>query len=441
MHALLRFPVLTPIVLGSAFTLAAVVVILLIARRTTRWPALAAAGVIGGALVGVLTLWLVEGVADVFGPALGWSTRAWVVGCFAALGLAAMNWRRSTLRRKVGALLGSLVLIATSVLGVNALYGLNPTVGSLFGVATVDQLALPAPVASPSSSVATAATAAAAAAPAGMLWQTWTAPVGMPSAGTTGSEVIPNTVSGFTARPAGIYLPPAALTAHPPTLPLVVLLMGQPGNPDPQSVAAVLDRYAAAHQGLAPIVVVADQLGDPTKDTLCLDTAQFGKVDSYVTKDVLPWARAHLNVMTDRAHTTIAGYSHGGQCAISFIAKYPELWGNVLDISGEEYPGADHSAGVLADIFKGNQKAYDAQKPTVILAKRPYPDTVGIFTVSTDDPAYKPGAQRVTAAAKAAGIQATYFEVPNGGHVIGALNGGLEEGFKVLYPRLGLSQQ
>lgn len=435
MHALLRFPVLTPVVLGTAFALAAVIVILLLARRTTRWPALAAAGIVGGALIGVLALWLVEGVADVFGPALGWSTRAWVIGCCAALGLAVMNWRRSTVRRKVGAVLGSLVLIATSVLGVNALYGLNPTVGSLVGVATVDQLALPAPVASPGASAATAPAAA------GPLWQTWTAPAGMPTVGTVGIEAIPSTVSGFTARPAGIYLPPAALTAHPPTLPLVVLLMGQPGNPDPQAVAAVLDRYAAAHQGLAPIVVVADQLGDPTKDTLCLDTAQFGKVESYINKDVLPWARTHLNVMTDRAHTTIAGYSNGGQCAISFIAKYPDLWGNVLDISGEEYPGADHSAGVLAAAFNGNQKAYDAQKPAVILAQHAYPDTVGIFTVSTDDSTYMPAAKRVSAAATAAGMQVTYFEIPHGGHGIGALNGGLEEGFAVLYPRLGLSQK
>jgi enterochelin esterase-like enzyme len=432
-HALLRFPVLTPVVLGTAFALAAVVVILLVARRTTRWPALAAAGILGGAMVGVLALWLVEGVADAFGPALGWSTRAWVVGCCGALGLAVMNWRRSTVRRKVGALLGSVVLIAASVLGINALYGLNPTVGSLVGVATVDQLALPVPIASPGASVATAT------AVTGPLWQTWTAPPGMPTVGRTGIENIPSTISGFTARSAGIYLPPAALTAHPPTLPLVVLLMGQPGNPDPQYIAAVLDRYAAAHQGLAPIVVVADQLGDPTKDTLCLDTTQFGKVESYVNKDVLPWARTHLNVMTDRAHTTIAGYSNGGQCAISFVAKYPELWGDVLDISGEEYPGADHAAGVLKDIFKGNQQAYDAQKPAVILAQHSYPDTVGIFTVSTDDSAYKPGAQRIAAAARAAGIQVTYFEVPNGGHVIGALNGGLEEGAAVLFPRLGLS--
>jgi len=261
----------------------------------------------------------------------------------------------------------------------------------------------------------------------------------MPTRGTIGTEVIPATVSGFTARPAGVYLPPAALTAHPPKLPLVVLLMGQPGNPDPQYIAAVLDRYAAAHQGLAPIVVVADQLGDPTVDTLCLDTAKFGKVETYVNTDVVAWARTHLNILGTRDSWTIAGYSHGGQCAISFAAKHPDLWGNVLDISGEEYPGAEHAATTLADVFAGNQAAYDAQTPAVILSQHSYPDTTAIFTVSTDDSAFMPGVKRVSAAAQAAGMHVTYGEVLNGGHVIGALNGGLDQGFAALYPRLALS--
>jgi hypothetical protein len=34
----------------------------------------------------------------------------------------------------------------------------------------------------------------------------------------------------------------------------------------------------------------------------------------------------------------------------------------------------------------------------------------------------------------------TNYEVPNGGHVVKALNGGLNKGFEVLYPRLGLSR-
>ena len=432
---LLRMQVLIPAVLVTAFALSAVVVLFLLARRTPRWVVLVTTALVAGAATGALTLWIIEGPVNLFGTPLGWSTRWWVVACFATLGLALANTRHSTLRRKVGALLGSVVVLMTTVLGINAAYGLNPTVGSLLGVSTVAQVALPAPVASSSQKLTAVLD------PSLPLWKTWKAPAGMPTKGTVGTEVIPSTASGFAARPAGIYLPPAALTAHPPKLPLVVLLMGQPGNPDPQYVAAILDRYSAAHQGLAPIVVVADQLGDPTTDTLCLDTPRYGKVETYINTDVVTWARAHLNILTDRASWTIAGYSNGGQCAISFAAKHPDLWGNLLDISGEEYPGAEHAAGTLKEIFAGNQAAYDAQKPTVILSQNHYPDTTAIFTVSTNDPAYILAAKKVSAAASAAGMQVTYHEILNGGHVIGALNGGLDEGFAVLYPRLGLSQQ
>ncbi|MGV8965810.1 MAG: alpha/beta hydrolase [Cellulomonas sp.] len=428
----LRLPVLTPAVLITAFTLGGIVVALLLARRVPRWAVLAITASAAGAMAGGLALWIVEKPVDLFGTPLGWSTRWWVVACFAALGLATANLHRSTLRRKAAALASAMIILATTGLGINAGYGLNPTLGSLFGVATVGTLALPTPVVTPN------ATSTATEAPL-PLWQAWTAPAGMPTKGTVGTEVIPNTASHFVARPAGVYLPPAALTANPPQLPLVVLMMGQPGNPDPQYIAAVLDKYAADHQGLAPIVVVADQLGDPTVDTLCLDTAKFGNVETYINTDVVEWARTHLNILATRDAWTIAGYSHGGQCAISFAAKHPDLWGNVLDISGEEYPGAEHAATTLADVFAGNQAAYDAQKPVTILSRHSYPDTTAIFTVSTDDPAFMPGVKRVSAAAQAAGMHVTYGEVLNGGHVIGALNGGLDQGFAVLYPRLALS--
>jgi hypothetical protein len=111
-----------------------------------------------------------------------------------------------------------------------------------------------------------------------------------------------------------------------------------------------------------------------------------------------------------------------------------------LDISGEEYPGAEDPGDNLQDVFGGNQAAYDAQKPINIMKQQKYPDTRAIFTASTDDPVYLDAARHVSAAAAAAGMTVTYYEVPNGGHVIGALNGGLNKGFEVLYPRLGLSR-
>jgi poly(3-hydroxybutyrate) depolymerase len=151
------------------------------------------------------------------------------------------------------------------------------------------------------------------------------------------------------------------------------------------------------------------------------------------------WAIANLNVTRDHRYWTIAGYSNGGQCAISFIAKHPALWSNVVDISGEEYPGSDAPASVLNDVFRGDQAAYDAQKPVNLLAATKLPGTFGVFTVGSNDTAYIPGVQRTVAAAAAAGMNTTYYEVPNGGHVLPALTDGLKKGFELLYPRLGLT--
>jgi hypothetical protein len=45
----------------------------------------------------------------------------------------------------------------------------------------------------------------------------------------------------------------------------------------------------------------------------------------------------------------------------------------------------------------------------------------------------------VARAAKAAHWRSIYYEVHDGGHGAVALIGGLDEGFTVLYPRLGLA--
>ncbi|GGH99265.1 alpha/beta hydrolase [Arthrobacter liuii] len=420
-------------VLVIVFVLASTGLVFLCVRRARRWAVIAAGAAATGALCGAIALWLVEKVFNVFGTPLGWQTRAWILALSAALGLAGANFWNSGPWRKVAAAGASLIFVLAAGLGINAHYGFHPTVASLAGLSLVKPINLQPQPAAP------AVPPPASTGPTGPPVH-WTPPPGMPETGTTGTQIIPNPESGFPSRPAGIYLPPAALVPEPPALPLVVLMMGQPGNPDPQFIAAVLDKYASRHQGLAPIVIVADQLADPLIDSLCLDTPVYGNVETFINKDVLSWASTHLNVINDPRYRTIAGYSHGGQCAISFAAKYPQLWGNVLDISGEEYPGAEHPDSTLRDIFGGDQSAYDAQKPITILHGHHYPNTAAVFTVSNDDPIYVDAARKVNDAATSAGMTATYIEIPNAGHVIGALNGGLREGFRILYPRLGLTQ-
>ena len=182
-----------------------------------------------------------------------------------------------------------------------------------------------------------------------------------------------------------------------------------------------------------------DRVGDPDQDPLCLDTPNYGNAETFLTKDVVNWAKANLNIIKDPRYWTIAGYSNGGQCAISLAAKHPDLFSNVVDISGEEFAGSEIQAATLADVFHGDQAAYDAVKPVNLLAARTFSDTVAVFTVGSNDAEFVEGQKRVAAEAAAAGMTTTYWESPDGGHVLPALTDGLDKAFDVLYPCLGLA--
>ncbi|MFF2371940.1 alpha/beta hydrolase-fold protein [Agromyces sp. NPDC058110] len=408
---------------------AALFVYLLCREASVGWAVTAIVVIIVGALIGGALLWLTVNLLDLFGGPVSDAAWIWVPAATGAILLAIWNLWRSRWWRKLIAIIAIPVFAITATLAVNAAYGIDRTLGDLLGIQTEQPLAFFDPGADP-----------APADPSDPLYSTWTAPSGMPSAGEVGTPepAVPNTVSGFAARPAGLYLPPAALVENPPRLPLVIMMMGQPGRPNPDFIAATLDDFAAKHDGLAPIALVVDQLGDPTVDPLCLDT-DLGAVETYITKDVLPWAKLHLNVLQGAEYTTVAGYSNGGGCAAYFGAKYPDLFGNTLAIAPTEYPGVEHPKETLTKVFKGDQAKYDAVKPeNIMAAKAPYADSVGIYAVGADDSVYVPGTKRLADAATAAGIVSTFYEVPGGDHGAKTLTGGLDEGFAVLAPRLGL---
>lgn len=414
------------------YVLAAASVVFLLARRPTRRRVIVGAvALVGGAALGGAVL-LVLSVTNVLGVALSETTSVWAVVGFAGIALAIASLWSSPGWRTIGTAFAVVLILSAGTLGINADFGLDPNIGALAGISALKTISVPVVKATPDP-IPTVLDG-------GALWANWVPPKDMPSAGAASEVVIPGTISGFHARPAGIYYPPAALVKDPPLLPLVIMMMGQPGNPDPSFEQAILNQMQLKYKGLAPIVIVADQIGNPAVDPLCLNTARYGNAETYVTQDVVNWARSHLRILPDAAHWTIAGYSNGGECALSFGAKYPNIFGNVLDISGEQYPGADKSSAVLSGVFHGDSAAYQATWPVNILKTGQYPNTVGIFTVGSNDYRYRAEAMTVNAAAAAAGWKTTYYEVYDGGHVLGALNGGLAEGYAILYPRLGLSE-
>lgn len=388
-----------------------------------------------GAVLGAVILWVTAAVLEHEGTFDGPLPRlAMLWGVCAGLGIGAgvvAVLSRPWARRLAGIVL-ILVSILVGMLGVNRAYGITHTFAALLGVQAYDVVPLPA------------ATPAAGADDGADLYKTWVAPADMPAHGQVsalgGSERIP--VGNFPkARDGALYLPPAALVAHPPALPLLVFMMGQPGGPDPTHLATALDAFAAAHHGLAPIAIVADQLGAPDLDPVCRDSSRYGAVSTYLNTLVPQYAQAHLNITADHSRWVIGGYSNGGACAFAFAAAHPDLWGGLLDISGNEYPGSEHVSHTVAELFGGDKAAFEAAMPTAQLAAHPgaYAGHPAVFTWGTEDPTFGPGQKRNADAARAAGFNVAAIPIAGAGHVGTALTGGIDAAIAALGPAIGLA--
>lgn len=389
------------------------------------WPLAAAAAVAGGSLAGVLTLYVCETWLNIFGLPLDPDTHAWVIALFGSVALALLNLWRSHWWRKVAAGVTILIFAATAALGINAAYGLNATLGALLDLNSARPLALPKLSSRPDSS--------------GPLWKTWKVPAGMPAVGRGGPVSIPAPASGFRARDAHLYLPPAALVPNPPALPVIVMMMGQPGGPEQdRSAVRELDALARQHDGLAPLLLTVDQLGNPFHNPVCVDSDS-GNVYTYVTTDVVNFVRRNLNVDADRTEWAVGGYSNGGECALSIGAKRPDLFASILDISGELEPLNGTEANTVNTIFKGNHTAFAAEEPANILKAHRYSNELAIFTSGSLDHAYTVQVTAAAADAQAAGMATRRFLGSGIGHRGDALDYGVKTGLPLLYPRFGLS--
>jgi S-formylglutathione hydrolase FrmB len=384
------------------------------------------AAAVGGA-AGLFATWLLGDVWNVFGVELTAITRMWVALACAGVALAIANLWRSRWWRTALAAVAIPVFVLAGGAGVNVDFGAYRTFSDALEIAPY-----------PAISNAGLSGHQAAADPAA--WAQWHPPAGMPTHGRVGTVRIPATRSGFPARPASVYLPPAALEPGAPALPVLVLLSGQPGAPADMftsgRTAAVLDSYAATHRGLAPIVVAPDQLGAPDHNPMCVDSP-LGNSATYITVDVPRWIRTHLHVASEPRYWAIGGFSQGGTCAIQFGAAHPELFRTILDISGELAPtiGAD----TVRRGFGGSIARYDAAKPVNILAAHaPYRGVTAIFGVGANDARYVRNESVVKAAAARAGMATVEITSPGTAHDWNTVRYVLERSLPMLSDRLGL---
>jgi S-formylglutathione hydrolase FrmB len=389
----------------------------LTARRGRAWwlRVVPLAAVVGGVCAAVVAV-VVDVLWRPFPDPLPWVTLLWTGLVVAALALAVARFRvapqaRSIVCRTLPCAAAALVVV-TGLSEVNQLYYAYPTLRSALGLAPTQQIAI-GDVAPRQPQVATAP-------PGAPLASVWTAPADMPSRGAVSEVPVPGTVSGFTARPAWVYFPPAYLSSPRALLPVLVLVPGQPGAPrdwlDGGRLVQTMDAFAAAHSGLAPVVVVADPLGSQLAQTLCVDSPR-GQAFTYLTVDVPAWIRSTLQVDPDTARWAIGGLSAGGTCALQLAVNAPSVYPTFLDLSGPEAPTVGSVRRTVNDFFGGSNAAYRQVNPLDVLASGRVPAgaLAGAVVVGSGDSRYGPDARRVRDALLAAGMDARYLELP-GGH-------------------------
>jgi enterochelin esterase-like enzyme len=267
----------------------------------------------------------------------------------------------------------------------------------------------------------------------------WMPPSTMPKVGRISSVEIPPTVSNFAARPGTIYLPPAALTADPPALPVLLTMAGQPGQPSDMFTAGhlgtIMDTYAATHRGIAPIVVEVDQLSNPEHNPMCVD-GPLGNSATYIMTDVVRWIKAHFRVLTSPNAWGISGFSQGGTCTVQFAAGHPNVFGTALAISSELGPIA--GPDTIQKDFGGSAAKYAAAQPKALFAAHA-PFLHSLIVYGQHDAKYTAFAKALESYSRTAGVTTATLVSPGTAHDWNTVRYALKVGIPMIIPHLGLA--
>jgi enterochelin esterase-like enzyme len=409
--------------------LTVIVALYLLVRPTARRTLAGLAAAAAGAGIGLLAAWVFGDLLDTFGVQLTPVTRMWAaIGC-AGVALALANLVRSRWWRKLVAVISIPLFAIAAAAGINVDFGAYRDLSDAVGVVPYGTLALH----SERGEVADIGTAYS---------STWTRPARVPAKGEIGTVHIPAVSSRFPAREAVVYLPPAALTAAPPVLPVVYAFAGQPGAPADMftagRIAATMDKVAAANGGIAPIVVAADQLAGPDRNPLCVDSP-LGNSATYLLKDVPAWIKSHLRVSSDPAAWSIAGYSQGATCAVQFATGHPEQFGSALASSSELGPTLGDDKSTIDRAFGGSAREYRAALPASLMAAHaPYANSLLVLGVGQNDAKYTAFAKTLAVDAKAAGMKTELLISPGTAHDWNTVRYTIDHGFSAIAAHLGL---
>lgn len=244
-----------------------------------------------------------------------------------------------------------------------------------------------------------------------------------PANGIVATIDIPGSSSGFAARPAQVYLPPAWFARPRPRLPVILLLHGTPGSPtdwvDGGRAADAANEWAAGHGGVAPVIVMPDVNGDVFDDTECVDSAR-GKAERYLTVDVPKFVHSRFLTREPGRYWAVAGLSEGGTCSLVLALRHPDMFAAFADYGGLVGPrdgDVNDPGDTIAALFDGSRKRFEAHEPAALLGRHRFPGLHGYFVVGEADPEPLAATRFLEGLTRRAGIDTRVDVIPGGEHV------------------------
>lgn len=350
----------------SVEILTIVVLVCAVGWRTRRWrlvwvPVSAGVGVV--AAICARAYMNAQGLASDPAPLRLW---VWTAICVGSMAVAALGFRGAGWRRRGLSVVAVPLTLACVLIALNEWVGYYPTLQKAWGDLTAGPL--------PDQVDATAL--------AGLRNTN-------PQAGTVVAVDIPDDASGFRHRPEYVYLPPAWFSgAVPPKLPVVMMISGEFSNPTnwlrTGNAATVIDGYAKAHGGAAPVFVFVDSSGSFNNDTECVNGPR-GNAADHLIKDVRPYVISRFGTASSAADWGIVGWSSGGTCAIDLTVMHPDLFSTFEDIGGDRGPNSGTKQQTIARLYGGDAAAWDEFDPRTVMARHgPYSDIAGLFDDSQE---------------------------------------------------------
>lgn len=200
--------------------------------------------------------------------------------------------------------------------------------------------------------------------------------------------------------------------------PVIQVFAGFPGGPQTWlarlHLVHLLDAEIHARRMAPTVVVLANQVSSPDRDSECVDPSTGPRYDTFLTTDVVRDVRTRFRVQQGASGWGTIGYSTGGFCAVNLTYRHPDTYAAAASLSGYFSPFTDMATG---DLYRGDKTLRHSND--VLWQLRHHPDRaprIAIYAGASGTDRGSVRAVRDLVAAARAPLQVTPAVLPTGGH-------------------------